>query len=126
MTAEELAIAADELRACPGVVDVCLLAVQMKKGRPATSLRVLCAEDRVDDVARLAFATTTTLGLRVAVVDRLELPRTLVERDGVRVKRAARPGGATVKADVDDVTGVTLAERRATRARHESAVAEGS
>ena len=126
MTAEELALAADELRAMAGVVDVCLLAVQMKKGRPATSVRVLCAEERVDDVARLAFATTTTLGLRVGVVERFELPRTLVERDGVRVKRAARPGGATVKADVDDVGGVTLAERRASRARHERAVAEES
>ena len=96
----------------------------MKKGRPATSLRVLCADDRVDDVARVVFSSTTTLGLRVGVVERLELPRSLVERDGVRVKRATRPGGATAKADVDDVVGATLAERRARRAAHESAAAE--
>jgi uncharacterized protein (TIGR00299 family) protein len=124
MTGEELAVAADVVRACAGVVDVALLPVQMKKGRPATSLRVLCADDRVDDVARVVFSSTTTLGLRVGVVARLELPRSLVERDGVRVKRATRPGGATAKADVDDVVGATLAERRARRAAHERAAAE--
>jgi hypothetical protein len=124
MTGEELAVAAEALRATAGVVDVCLLAVQMKKGRPATSLRVLCKSDRVDEVARACFSATTTLGLRVGVVERLELPRTLVERDGVRVKRAVRPGEITVKADVDDVVGATLADRRARRAAVERSTAE--
>jgi uncharacterized protein (TIGR00299 family) protein len=126
MTGEELAVAGDALRAVAGVVDVCLLSVQMKKGRPATSMRILCAEDRVDDVALRAFAVTTTLGLRVAIVERLELTRTIAEQDGVRVKRAVRPGGDTVKADIDDVAGTTLAERRAGRASVERAVAEDS
>jgi hypothetical protein len=122
MTGEELALAADALRALDGVVDVSVMAVQMKKGRPASSLRVLCAEQRTDEVARVFFSSTTTLGIRVAVVERLELSRMVVEHEGVRVKRAVRPGGDTLKADVDDVPGHTLAERRARRAAHERAV----
>jgi hypothetical protein len=121
MTGEELAHAADVLRATAGVVDVALLAVQMKKGRPATSLRVLGTEDATDGIAAAVFAATTTLGLRVAVVDRLELRRELVAVDGVRLKRAARPGGVTVKADHDDVDGDTLQARRARRAGLEAA-----
>jgi hypothetical protein len=121
MTGEELAAAADTLRSTDGVVDVSLLAVQMKKGRPATSLRVLCDESSADAVARVFFAATTTLGLRVGVVERLELPREVVVHDGVRVKRALRPGGTTAKADSDDVVGASLAERRARRRHHEDA-----
>ncbi|MBM4280138.1 MAG: LarC family nickel insertion protein [Deltaproteobacteria bacterium] len=126
MTAEELAVAGDRLRGVAGVLDVHVLAVQMKKGRAAASLRVLCAEDATDAVARALFAQTTTLGIRVCVVERLELDRALAEHDGVRVKRARRPGGDTVKADVDDVgdDGDTLAGRRARRAAAERAALE--
>ena len=66
------------------------------------------------------FSQTTTLGIRVEDALRCELGRDIASVDdsegvGARVKTADRPGGVTKKADVDDVDGATLAERRARR-----------
>jgi len=116
MTAEELAMAADRLRACVGVVDVCFMAVTMKKGRPATRLQVLVSDPGVVDVVVAAvFDQTSTLGVRKEQVSRCELRREITAVDGVRRKTAQRPGGTTAKVDVDDVAGDTLALRRARR-----------
>jgi len=49
--------------------------MQMKKNRPATLLRVLCAPDRLDIVRDIVLRETTTLGVRVHEVQRFALPR---------------------------------------------------
>lgn len=116
MSAEELGRSADALRDVGGIVDVSFVAVVMKKGRPATRLQILALPEHKDDAIAAFFAQTTTLGVRVDEVVRCELGRDLVTTDGgARVKTAARPGGKTKKADVDDVDGDTLAARRARR-----------
>ncbi len=122
MTGEELGLAADTLRATAGVVDVVTWAAFMKKGRPATTLKVLCRPAaRVATIRRL-FEVTSSLGVRIVEVERAILRREL--SDGpVRVKRADRPGGATWKADVADLEADTLAERRARRHLHEGLAA---
>jgi uncharacterized protein (DUF111 family) len=122
MTAEELAHAATTLRDVDGIIDVSLVPTLMKKGRPGTTVLVLCEPRVRDDAAAAMFSSTTTLGLRCTSLDRLELMRSEAQVDRVRVKTAARPVGATHKADHDDVVGDTLAERRAARARAEAAI----
>lgn len=111
MTGEEMATAADRLRAEDGVLDVTQTAQIGKKGRAMMLFRVLCRPDRADDIARTCFAQTTTLGVRRAM-----LTRSVLSRDHVatspRAKRASRPGGATAKAEADDLSGETLARRR--------------
>jgi pyridinium-3,5-bisthiocarboxylic acid mononucleotide nickel chelatase len=123
MTAEELAHAAAALRDVDGVLDVHLVPVIMKKGRPGTTMVVVCDESARDAAAAALFSSTTTLGLRCTLVERLELARTEARVGAVRVKTAQRPTGATHKADHDDVAGDTLAARRAARAQAESDVA---
>jgi uncharacterized protein (DUF111 family) len=125
MTAEELAWAADTLRDVAGVRDVLLAPVLMKKGRPATALQVLCDESDKDAVVAAVFAATSTLGLRCARVERFELQRSEEVIGDVRVKTARRPGGATQKADHDDIAGDTLATRRAARRRAETGDGHG-
>jgi len=125
MTAEELAWAAATLREVVGVRDVLLAPVFMKKGRPATALQVLCDESGKDAVAAAVFAATTTLGLRCARVERFELHRSEEVIGGVRVKTAGRPGGATRKADHDDIAGDTLDARRSARRRAETGDGHG-
>ncbi len=127
MTAEELAVSLEHLRRLPVVRDVHTVAVVMKKGRAATRVVALVDAavhdasdaDAVDVVCAAFFDQTTTLGVRVARVERRELARTVAERvvdgDTVRRKTAQRPGGPTHKVDVDDVTGATLSVRRARR-----------
>lgn len=125
MTGEEIGTAAERLRAVPGVLDVSLGQLFGKKGRPATSFRLLARPESTDAVARACFEQTSTIGLRLTEEHRLTLARAAGEAAGVPVKRVARPGGATVKAESDALTGATLAERRAAKRRAERAAEDG-
>lgn len=115
MTGEEIATAADRLRRTQGVRDVMLLAAQGKKGRPLTRMEVQVEPASADAVADAVFVETSTLGLR-----RMDVRRDLLERraeispDGIRRKRAFRPGGGeTFKIEQDDLAGLaSLAARR--------------
>jgi uncharacterized protein (TIGR00299 family) protein len=58
-----------------GALDVYLTAVQMKKGRPAVKLTVVCPVGQIDLLARLIFKETTTIGIRYTVAQRKTLQR---------------------------------------------------
>lgn len=58
-----------------GALDVTLTPTIMKKGRPATTLGVLCEPDCLDTLARRIFRETTTLGVRYSTHRRICLPR---------------------------------------------------
>lgn len=126
MTGEETGVAADRLRAHEGVIDLTLGARWGKKGRPVTDFRLLARPESLDGVREACFRETSTLGLRESREARTVLPRkpgtVAVEGVGVRVKRAARPGGGTtVKVESDDLAGHdSLAERRRLKALGES------
>ncbi|QFR33704.1 LarC family nickel insertion protein [Ancylobacter sp. TS-1] len=120
MTGEEIGTAAERLRATAGVLDVSLGQLAGKKGRPAVSFRLLARPEAAEDAARACFEQTSTIGLRLTEERRLTLARAAGEIAGIAVKRVARPGGATVKAESDALNGATLAERRAAKARAES------
>jgi hypothetical protein len=122
MTGEEIAVAADRLRAEPGVVDVSIGTRQGKKGRPLADFRLLVQPHAADAIARACFAETSTLGLRWREERRRVLRRTevTVTVDGATVsaKVAMRPGDErTAKAAQDDVVAMPgLGERRRARA----------
>ena len=114
MTGEELALAADRLRAAAGVRDVILTPGTGKKGRPVTTFRLLAEPAALDAVVRAVLLETSTLGVRWHDATRRILQRE--DRGGTpRAKAAERPDGrVTVKAESDDLAGIaTLAARRA-------------
>ena len=119
MTGEEIGTATALLRGEAGVLDVSLGHRFGKKGRPVVALRLLVRPENAEVVAQACLAQTSTLGLRLREERRLTLTRAAGESAGVAVKRAARPGGATVKAESDALTGATLAARRAQKQRAE-------
>ncbi len=106
-TPEDLAIALGFLRAVPGVVDVVQMAAFGKKGRMAAHVQILAAPESAEAAIDAAFRETTTLGLRVQMAEGRMLRRAMdsaaVDGQALRVKRAARPGGATAKTESDDV-----------------------
>ncbi len=80
-----------------GARDVTLSAVQMKKNRPGTLLRILAEPELREALAEVVLRETSTLGVRCYPVDRLVLRREvrkLKTRFGtLTVKVAEEPGG---------------------------------
>jgi pyridinium-3,5-bisthiocarboxylic acid mononucleotide nickel chelatase len=62
-----------------GVNDAFLVPVIMKKGRPGIILSVLTDKAKLDDIAKIFFAETTTLGIRISEVSRCMLERSEVQ-----------------------------------------------
>ncbi|MBR3126327.1 MAG: DUF111 family protein [Mogibacterium sp.] len=123
MTAEELAFAAEMLMA-EGAKDVTLRSVQMKKGRPATLLTVMCSdeEEEKDRFVRLVFKYTTTIGIRELISERYILERNEETFDTaygkVRFKRVSGYGVERSKPEYEDLAriarerGISIAEAR--------------
>jgi uncharacterized protein (TIGR00299 family) protein len=109
-TGEDLAHAIDHLRAQDGVLDVVQAPVFGKKGRMMAHVRILARPDALQAVTQRVFEETSTIGIRHSLVQRLMLPREAgeIQNDGrlLRTKTAIRPGGATIKIEADDLSGV--------------------
>ncbi len=131
MTGEEIALAAERLRALAGVLDVSLANRSGKKGRPVTEMRLLSAPAAATAVAQACFRETSTLGLRLREERRQILRRSDVrlqlDERAVTVKLAQRPDGETSgKAAHDDTAdGASLAARRQRRERAVAAALSG-
>lgn len=58
-----------------GAIDVFLTPVHMKKGRPGIVLSVVSQKSKVDELTKIIFTETTSLGVRKYPVERVKLPR---------------------------------------------------
>ena len=61
-----------------GALDVCLIPIQMKKGRPGFLLRVIAEPATRETVTTVVFSETSAIGLRLRREERLTLPREIV------------------------------------------------
>jgi len=123
MTAEELAFAAERLME-EGAKDVTLFPVTMKKGRPATMMTVMTADDEAakERMVRLIFRYTTTIGIRELISERYILDREERTLDtpygAVRYKAVSGFGISRYKFEYEDLAriarekGVSIAEVR--------------
>lgn len=120
MSGEEIGVASERLRSAEGVIDLSLGSRWGKKGRPVTEFRLLVRPEAAEATIALCFDETSTLGLRWREESRRTLSRQADVVLGVSVKRAERPGGATIKAESDAVADIaTLAMRRAAKSKAE-------
>ena len=91
-----------------GADDAWLTPIVMKKGRPAQTLSVLCRRAVLDDVRRVMFVETSTIGVRENAVTKRALDRVsrTVSVDGVEIAvKAALLDGVVVNVapEYDDV-----------------------
>lgn len=109
-TPEDLAVALERLRALPDVFDALQIAALGKKARMAVQVQILARPEALDIVLDAIFEETSTLGVRWRIEQRAVLPRSYdeaeVEGRPMRIKRAERPGGRTLKAEMDDLAGL--------------------
>ncbi len=123
MTAEELAFAAERLME-EGAKDVTLTPVVMKKGRPATMLTVMIADDEAEKerMAGLIFRCTSTIGIRELISERYILDRTEGTMETscgpVRYKEVSGYGVKRFKYEYEDLArvareqGISIADAR--------------
>jgi hypothetical protein len=96
-----------------GALDVALIPIQMKKGRPGFLLRVI--SDRAASLAlkECVLSETTAIGLRFRTEQRWTLPResgTVPTRWGeVRVKKVSTPAGEVLTPEYEDCKRVAVA-----------------
>ena len=106
MTGEMIGFAVEELMNA-GALDVYTMAISMKKNRPGTLLTVMCRAEQREEMLRLIFTHTTTLGVREYTPNRYTLTRreiTLKTPFGdVRGKKSEGFGATTVKAEYEDL-----------------------
>ncbi len=76
MTGEALGVALERLME-EGAMDVHFTPVIMKKGRPATTLSLLCPEKDAEHFSRLLFLHTTTNGIKQIRIEKRTLKTTL-------------------------------------------------
>ena len=103
-----------------GALDVWIVPVQMKKGRPGFVISALARPDAENAVARALLEETSSLGVRVSRLERYELDREerMVEVDGiaVRIKVGVLAGRVVnVAPEHDDCAAVAKASGRSVK-----------
>ena len=95
-----------------GALDVALIPIQMKKGRPGFLLRVICDRAAALAAKECIFSETTAIGLRFRTEQRWTLPRetgTIPTRWGeVRVKKVTTPAGKVLTPEYEDCRRVAI------------------
>jgi hypothetical protein len=91
-----------------GALDVTVIPVLMKKGRPGHQLQIMCSPDRASALAEQLMRTTGSLGIRIHQVDRWKLSRQVetvsTPYGDIRVKTGSLAGSViTRKPEADDI-----------------------
>ena len=106
MTAEDIGYAI-EMLFDGGALDVYTVPVGMKNSRPGTMLCVLCAYDKKEDIVRLIFRHTSTIGVREYACPRHTLKREVktvkTAYGDVRVKYSEGYGVSGIKPEYADI-----------------------
>jgi uncharacterized protein (TIGR00299 family) protein len=104
-----------------GARDVTITPTIMKKGRPAVTLSVLAEAAHRDEVARIIFTETSTIGLRFHSVARMKLAREMHQVEtrfgkiGIKVSRQGNGGPPTVAPEYEDCKRAALEHKVALR-----------
>ena len=112
MSAEEIGFAMERLFE-GGAKEVYTLPAGMKKSRPGTLLRVICAPEQRERMVKLLFRHTTTIGVRETPTRRYVLERTTgrvrTALGDIRWKRSAGYGVERLKFEYDDLARIAKA-----------------
>ena len=89
-----------------GALDVSLIPIQMKKGRPGFLLRLLTDPAHADSLKECILRETTAIGLRFQTMQRMTLPRAIIELETswgrVRAKKAETADGWRITPEYED------------------------
>lgn len=111
MSGERMGFAVNQL-INNGALDVYTTPIYMKKNRPGILLTCICREDKREDMLRLVFKYTTTIGIRENVSNRYVLNRSqkvvATKYGDVNVKKSWGYGVEKTKAEYKDLEKIAL------------------
>ncbi len=106
MTPEEIGFATERLLE-KGALDVYTTSIYMKKNRPGVLFTCMCTEAQKEEMLRLMFQYTTTLGIREYVCNRYCMSRSIEKKQTpygeISVKNATGYGSERRKAEYEDL-----------------------
>lgn len=106
MTGEQIGFAMEKLFEA-GALDVYTTNIGMKKSRPGILLSVMCKEEKREEMLKLIFRHTSTLGVRENISARYTMERSLEKVEtifgDVRVKRSFGYGATREKYEYEDL-----------------------
>lgn len=89
-----------------GALDVALIPIQMKKGRPGFTIQVICPPEQTLAVQEILLNETSAIGLRCRREERRTLPRALGRVETalgpIRAKLVFTPGGPRLTPEYED------------------------
>lgn len=95
-----------------GALDVILIPVQMKKGRPGFLLKVICETALEAIVKQTILSETSSIGLRFHTEQRFTLPREIITLETgygpVQAKKIATPDGPVITPEFEECRRVAL------------------
>jgi len=95
-----------------GAIDFSISQEMMKKGRFGFILKIILKSENIKEVSNYLFENTSTIGIRFFDIERLELPRKIVEKETpfgtVHVKESTTPKGNTkIKPEFEDIKNIS-------------------
>ncbi len=118
MTGEEIGFAAEKLFEA-GALEVYTTAVGMKKSRPGTLIHIMCNQKDKENIIRIIFKHTTTIGIRENKLQRYILNRRMenieTEYGNVRCKISNGYGVERIKYEHDDLAKISNATGKSIR-----------
>jgi uncharacterized protein (TIGR00299 family) protein len=110
-----------------GARDVFLSSIQMKKNRPGTLLRIIAEPGDRQEIAKILFEETSTIGVRFYPVGRMILNRSVAtvktKYGNVRLKVVEAPDGTKrASPEYDDLKRIAAAKKVPLKAVHDDAM----
>jgi uncharacterized protein (TIGR00299 family) protein len=95
-----------------GALDVILIPIHMKKGRPGFLLKTICEPSHTHVLKQVILSETSSIGLRFHTEQRMTLPRELVtvqtKFGPVQAKKIATPSGTVITPEFEECRRVAL------------------
>lgn len=109
MTGEEISFAMEKLFE-GGAREVYVVPIFMKKSRPASLIKVMCDEKNKEEIIKLIFKHTTTIGIREIETKRYILDRKIYKKNSkigeYRLKKSIGYGTLREKIEYDDLKSI--------------------
>lgn len=95
-----------------GAIDFSISQEMMKKGRFGFILKIILKSENIKEISNYLFENTSTIGVRFFDIQRLELPRKIVEKETsfgtIHMKESTTPKGNTkIKPEFEDIKNIS-------------------